>query len=292
MSIPLEQSSTKCGTLSRYKAGCKCDECKEASNTYERERRRRGRYGRPTSTLVDAEPARQHIGMLRAHHLGAGRIAELAGVDNGTIQRLLYPYHKRGKQPVRRLKPETAKAILAVKPIPKDGVHISAIGAQRRVRALIARGWSQKELARRLGLPEGHFGGIVRGEQVKITYRHHMRICEVYDELWNAPVEGTKRSIGLSLRRAREFGWAPPMAWDEGAIDDQHAEPVGMRDEAPSSRGRTRQVYLDDVEHLRKFGMSNYDIAKQLKVSPYTLRDVMRRDERKHALERPQEVAS
>jgi hypothetical protein len=55
-------------------------------------------------------------------------------------------------------------------------------------------------------------------------------------------------------------GFAPPLAWDDDAIDNPSAQPA-TAGQAP--RGR---VDLDDVQHLESFGVSRDEIARRMNV--------------------------
>ena len=76
------------GTRANYDAGCRCLRCRAANANYNSTRARATAYGRPTTDLVDAGPARTHVhragpppraggvvtapSRLDVHHLGDG----------------------------------------------------------------------------------------------------------------------------------------------------------------------------------------------------------------------------
>jgi transcriptional regulator with XRE-family HTH domain len=278
----------QCGTLAGYRAGCRCLSCRKASSNYAKRRHWLALYGRPTTRLVDAEPARRHVRTLQAQNIGCKRIAELAGVPAAAMRRLVYDGGK-GK-PVRRMKPEAAAAILAVRrPEPNLRVQVSAIGTQRRLRALIALGWTQRQLADRIGCSYAQFGQIVGGRQNKVEYRRAVAVRELYDELWDMPPNGDQRSITRSRNHASRRGWALPAAWDDDLIDIPEAEPWHGES---SRRGRIRRVYLDDVEHLRRFGMSDDAIAEKLGVRRSAIQAAERRALEEQSAPTPEGVAS
>ncbi|HEY2269252.1 MAG TPA: hypothetical protein VGI96_42005, partial [Streptosporangiaceae bacterium] len=94
--------------------GCHCAACTEARRVAEGHRRRMKAYGQ-WQPFVDAEPARQHVRMLAAHGIGWKRAAELAGVSNGSMSKLLYG-GPGDRPPAKRIRPETEAKILAVRP--------------------------------------------------------------------------------------------------------------------------------------------------------------------------------
>jgi hypothetical protein len=227
-------SAGSCGSPSRsaYTAGCRCDACRAENRAYRQEHGRQLLYG-TYDGLVDAAPAREHVARLRASGIGTRRIAELAGLNESVVRRVA-----RGLGPAdppsRRVRRKTAEAILAVRPRLEDMAPsriIDSTGSRRRIQALAAIGIPLREVSRRAGWrPTRASGILVRGH---ITARCALDVRRVYDELWNAsyrPQDGYRaEGARKAIEHAREMGWAPPMAWDDDAIDDPAAKPAGMR---------------------------------------------------------------
>jgi hypothetical protein len=216
------------GTLSRHKShSCKCEPCRKAGREYMSRRYRLIAYGR-WQPYVDAAPVRAHIRMLCTYGIGIPQTRQLSGVSNGSISRLLYGRGERG--PSRRVRTQTADRILAIKPS-LDAAAPSALvdgtGTQRRLQALVAVGWPQKELARRLGLDRNTVN-----DQVNLTtpaYGSTARaVRDLYDELWNVDPLQTgvgKRWVFEAKALAKARGWVPPGAWDDDYIDSPAAVP-------------------------------------------------------------------
>ncbi|MEV6897497.1 hypothetical protein [Amycolatopsis sp. NPDC051372] len=209
------------GRTKYLKERCRCSVCRAANSRYENMRKLR-----PT-TLVDAGPVREHVNMLREHGLGTRRIATLAGMPRQNIQALLY-----GKRPTKRMRPEGAARILAIKPgtdEPTSGARMDACGARRRLQALVSNGWCYRELAERLGCNAGHVGKLMRAGRLR--YSTVTRIKRMFDELWDvAPPENTveqRRAAARARSHAVACGWAPAMAWDDDTIDDPDAAAEG-----------------------------------------------------------------
>lgn len=98
------------GTVQRYNQDrCKCLACRSAIAEYNRSRRRQISYGR-WSAYVDAAPVRVHVRELMRAGEGWKAVAELAGVSQQTVQRLLYGM--RGRPPAVRMLRRTADALL------------------------------------------------------------------------------------------------------------------------------------------------------------------------------------
>ena len=190
------------GHYSRYKwSGCRCEACRKANARYVKFNEALG------TTLVDAAPARAHVAMLRATGMGRRTIAARSGVAASSITNLIYG--KNGK-PLRRIKPSTAAAILAVKPGHiADGAQVDITGTARRLQALAAIGWPQSWLADRLGWQSGNLNSVVQAKRPAVQKATADAVRALYDELSMQPgPSAVARTI------ARKHGWVPPLAWD------------------------------------------------------------------------------
>lgn len=207
---------------------CRCHTCAQAARDYENSRYRAIAYGR-WQPFVDAEPVRQHIRTLGEFGIGWIRAAKLAGVSTGGVSKILYGDRPRGLAPTKRVRPETALKLLAVEPtLANLGARtpIDGTGTRRRLQALVAMGWTQSELARRLDMNRSNFGRTIVSALVEAgTARSALAL---YDELWRLdPVgHGVAQHRAVDARAsARSKGWAPIGAWDDDVIDDPEAFP-------------------------------------------------------------------
>lgn len=116
---------------------------------------------------------------------------------------------------------------------------VPAIGTIRRIRALRALGWSVLDIAETAGLPDKTIRNPChRGTSV---YRSTAdAIARAYDQLSMSIPAGPYHERGR--RYAARQGWAPPLAWDEGSIDDPAARPFGTGYQPPS-----RETVLRDL---------------------------------------------
>lgn len=217
------------GTRAKYVVDkCRCEPCKKANREAENHRYRQQAYGR-WEPYVDAEPARNHVRMLMDYGLGWKRIAELAGVGRGTVEKLLYGSRHRGMGPSKGIRPETARKLLAVRPEGErlgGAVNVDATGTRRRLQALVAGGWPQARLAAQLGMSPGNFGKTLRSPRVLAATERAVR--KLYDQMWRedpAQHGATEASITRARRHARSNGWSPVGAWDDDTIDDPQAFP-------------------------------------------------------------------
>jgi transcriptional regulator with XRE-family HTH domain len=222
---------------------CGCDVCREANTAYGRHQARQRAYGRPA--YIDAEPARAHLRALSEAGIGWRRAAELAGLNDAVLSSILYG--RRNRAPAKRIRAATAEKILAVEISDEamaDKAVVAAIGTRRRLRALVAIGWTQSTLADRLGMTPANFGPLVHG-QPKVAVARRRQVRALYDDLWNAPPAETaaaRRTRGYAQRN----GWVPPMAWDDDTIDD----PAAVAEGAGSTR---RSGKLPPADELRWF---------------------------------------
>ena len=105
----------------------------------------------------------------------------------------------------------------------------TGIGAQRRLRALAARGWGPEAIQAVTGLPAGD---IRRGlaDPRRIPLSLPQAAARAYDQLWNtAPPTGTpaeQAAAQASRQHAQRCGWPPPMAYDDDTIDHPDGRPT------------------------------------------------------------------
>ncbi len=144
---------------------CRCIPCMTSNTDYERTRSRRHAYGR-FDTYTDSQPVREHITHLMTAGLGLKRIAELGGVSNATLGKILYGTANRA--PTRRVTRDVATKVLAVTATPAalaGGAKVPGTGTTRRLQALMTLGWSQTQLANRLGLTMRNLAPLLHGKR-------------------------------------------------------------------------------------------------------------------------------
>lgn len=97
---------------------------------------------------------------------------------------------------------------------------VSALGAKRRVQALMAIGWSAEQQAEELGWT--HKKSVHRLRFCKYVQRAtHDQVAAMYERL-----SGRAGPSAVTRTRARQAGYAPPLARDD--IDNDRA-PKGVR---------------------------------------------------------------
>jgi transcriptional regulator with XRE-family HTH domain len=175
----------------------------------------------------------------------------------------------------------------AAKAVPR---RFPSVGTRRRLQALAAIGWSAEELGARLGITAQALRRT-RSHEGPVERRTHERVIALYDEISMTPGP-SKRARSLAVRN----GWAPPLAWDDDALDDPNAEPAHTtaRERSASSRvvdeiaveraitgDRVPLTILERervIEALvRRGGLSDRQIAEQIGCWPETILRVRRR---------------
>ena len=208
--------------------GCRCGDCQAASYRAKIQRELailRGEW----HPFVDAQPARARVQQLQAGGLSLYSIAAMAGVRPNTLVHLTGG--TQGSKPAGRIRPETEAAILGLRvsrrSIPGRAM-VDAAGAQRRIQALIALGWTRSQLAQRLGVKDTNLGTMLSRTHVRAATA--MAVHGLYDSLWaTLPPEDTPlqaKWARLSREDAAARGWPPLLAWDDGQLDRPDGRPA------------------------------------------------------------------
>lgn len=155
----------KCGTRSKYSAGCRCFDCRRANTEYEKERARARKSG-GWNGLVDADPVRLHLIALSRKGIGSKTVHEYSDVARSVIVDII-----NGKK--SRVRKSTADRLLAVdKDCYKAGTLVSAKGVWKDIGWLIDEGFTIPQIAKRLGYksPTIQFG------KKKVTGRTKVKV--------------------------------------------------------------------------------------------------------------------
>ena len=221
--------------------------------TQKRYRLRRARHG--GNLRIDVAPYREQLLAWREQGWSYPAIAQAAGVDVSTIQRISGNDSTRANLYVRR---EVAKAI-----------DEADFGRCHGVIWIPAIGWTVTAIVDETGISRGTINSI-RTSAGQITAATHQRLAAAYERLSAYPQDGT---AALRARRhAHRQGWAPPAAWDN--IDDPTEQPSGIN---PTDRRLTAATLVEESEHFLHCGMVLTEVLKRLNVRRDTLRDALAR---------------
>lgn len=203
---------------------CRCDECRATNTRRQYLSRKRKIIGQ--LTLVDAEPARQHVLMLRRSGLTLRDVARRADVSDRMLHGLTQGYLHRNLPPSERIDREAAQRLLAI-PKPRTSKEASAwrrmstLGTIRRIQALATMGWSVRAISRESGLHHGTLYKVMARDTTRISLAQD--VADAYRRLSQlSPPDGTpheRKSITETKRLAERNGWKSPMHWDTRTID-------------------------------------------------------------------------
>ena len=175
--------------------------------------------------------------------------------------------------------------------------YVDATGTRRRLEALAALGWSSVDIGTRMGYPAKSCRSLINQWRHPRSGKVHRSTAEkvdrVFEQLSGTPGPSTRIRV-----HAGQSGWAPPLAWEEGAIDDPKARPkmAGPRSDLPDDvlvervvagnapldvlRPRHRTIV---VERLSARGWSVRRIARHLQVPERTIERHLARARQKAA---------
>lgn len=209
--------------------------------------------------FVDATPSQQRVRELRAAGYGWAQLAKLTGLAEPTL-RLAGKWTERNTVCL-----DTHERIMAV-PVPDapidGGGLVPALGSQRRIRALMAIGWTQIRIGEEMGWPQHKVSIVLRRKTVWASTA--AEIARVYERLHMTP--GPSEVI---RHRARVWGFPPPLAWDD--IDN----PL----EKPNKGKRVTVTAIERVAELHQLGITDVnEIAERLGIQPDSVKRTLLRE--------------
>ncbi|WP_043654617.1 hypothetical protein [Nocardia thailandica] len=183
------------------------------------------------STIVDATPAQDHVCWLVSLGFNDSSIAAAAGLTQKTVAN-----YRLRVYPTARA--QHAQRLLQVSHVPcpaQADRYVPSLGAQRRIRALLAIGWRYSDIAEASGL---HYVATI-GRVMRVTViqgRTWEAIHRAYERLSGRPGPST-----IGQKKAINQGFASPMAWED--IDIDHPDAVPAMD-SPDTEAGVDEVLL------------------------------------------------
>lgn len=218
----------------------------------------------PINRPVAAKIVVEHMMRLRAAGFGHRTIADAAGIGCTTVCDIyagnrIYVYAP------------TARAILAINTENNRPMRMNPVGAIRRVRALVAHGYTEQQIAAAIEIRQSNLWKYMQGSASWVRPETHDRIDAAFQTLSAQPMP-TGWVAQRARNRAASRGWAPPMAWNIETIDDPAASPIVEAIRRPPKLGQV----LDDfhVEYLElrdELGLSDAAIAERVGITEETL---------------------
>jgi hypothetical protein len=163
---------------------------------------------------VEAEPTRLRLAELAAAHVPLRALSRATGLSDTGVKAILEGSRSHVQSSTAaRVESLSLRTLYST----QATGHVPRVGAVRRVQALMALGWSHRELER-AGVP--NTARLLSGTGHLVTIERWREVCDVYDKL--------SMTLGPSPETrgwAKSLGYPPPLAWDEDAIDDPGARP-------------------------------------------------------------------
>lgn len=146
--------------------------------------------------------------------------------------------------------------------------RVPIIGPMRRIQALAAMGWTSDAIAAESGINRRDIDRIRVGETPSVNRAMAIKVARLYDRLSMTPppsTRGSRAARGHALRQ----GWAPPLAWDEGEIDNPAASPqTGDR--------RRKGATIEEIAWCIEGGETNPEaIAGRVGIAPTSVKDLL-----------------
>jgi hypothetical protein len=153
--------------------------------------------------------------------------------------------------------------------------RIDATGTRRRLQALMAAGWSSRELGPRLFV---HTSQVTKWVRIpSISTKSAARVADLYDQI------GLDEGPSAYTRgRALRAGWPPPIEWGDD-IDDPAAKPLDIDRIITGPRAAAD---MGDVEMLIAAGATWASICARLDTSQKALARRLERCGRRDLLAR------
>ncbi|MFC9921491.1 helix-turn-helix domain-containing protein [Rhodococcus sp. NPDC127527] len=211
---------------------------------------------------MPARDVQDHIDGLLALGMTIPMISRAAGITATGLRRIAAGEWEHVRY-------RTAGAILDVDHVPHPRQsRCLAIGARRRVNALVAAGWPMEKIAGRAGTSLDSLRNFLR--RSIIDYSSWSAINRVYEELSGAM--GPSRNAAT---KARSLGFQLPMEWEGYDIDDPRVTPPKARRRSQEPRGGLdageRRDRRAEVARLTAAGLSSDEIATRLGIDPRTV---------------------
>lgn len=159
-------------------------------------------------------------------------------------------------RPIKTVRAETMRRLFEV-PLPAmwadGGGYVPSLGTHRRLQALRAVGYTPNHIAAELGITKQAVQQWANHPQVRATTA--LKVDELFQRLHMIPGPSKR-----SRQYAKRMGWPPPLAWNEGEIDDPDAQ--------PHTGEATVHRFRDRYQELREIGVTSEErIAARLGIT-------------------------
>lgn len=161
---------------------------------------------------------------------------------------------------------------------------VRALGTTRRLRALVAIGWTEPQLAEAFCLRPGLITELLNGVHRQVEKPLARYVALRYERLSGAIFESPAGDV--SRARAKELGWPSALAWDDIDIDDpkarargsawskdidEHAVELAITGALPAGEKLRQRDAREAIRRMKALGMRTCDIAQRAHVSDRTV---------------------
>jgi hypothetical protein len=133
----------------------------------------------------------------------------------------------------------------------EGSILVDPTGTRRRLRALVAIGWTFRQIDRELGRRVNTSQQWTLSARKYTHARTAAAVAEVYERLsMRMPPANTREERANATRAralAKKQGWPPPLAWDN--IDDPDEQPRGWQYEGTTRKTRAELLADLDARH-------------------------------------------
>ena len=144
--------------------------------------------------------------------------------------------------------------------------RVSGIGASRRLKALAVIGYTQVDIASRLGWVQREISQLVVGRSL-IGAAKAARIAALYDALKNTAGPSPRAGKYAAAR-----GWLSPAWWDDDTIDDPAYDPVLEHEITRAELDAQEQAHLLlEVQRLTDAGLGADEIGRRIGMTGRTV---------------------
>lgn len=194
--------------------------------------------------------------------------------EHGTYRAAVRHWH-RGEQvcepcgvAARRTRKRNRLRALAGEP-----ATVPKLGIRRRVRALMAIGWTYRQIAEEAGVSLSTLRDLARGRRT--YWAVATAIAAAYDRLSDTPAP-PGRNATYVITIARRNGWPPPSAWMD--IDDPDEQPDLGGDGRMSAAEK-----LAEFEWLTSLGVAEPEALRQVDWSQEAMEKHLQRQKKDEA---------
>lgn len=185
---------------------------------------------------IPATPAIEHFRDLTARGMSAYSLAAESGLSVTSCRDLIRGRRpdKQGVQcpPLGDIYRETVEAALAVRFVAPTTDEVGkwgpGVGTKRRIRGLMADGWSLRVVGELLDLSEQRTWQLAIGSNEQTTMRTDLKVAAVFEKLQHVSPSDyglTDFAITRAKNAAKKRGYVPSGCWDEDTIEDPEAVP-------------------------------------------------------------------